>query len=160
MDIFFGSIYSWFLSLYGDNLSYYLWGYDPATEAYTNTNIYNHIGLITLAITLAIVLVYYYIINHARFCKWWSWLLTLIVNSFIALGVGYGIIHAKYINGIIPQELVEELDADGNVVAYLITDADCLGFGMANMFVAAMAFIILSFILKWWSSNAKHVPFL
>ena len=160
MNIFFGSIYSWFLSLFGQDLSFYLWGYDPTTKGYSNPNIYNHVGLATLTISLVLVIIFYYVINHPRYCKWWSWLPTLLLNSVIGLFVGFGMVHAKYANGEIPQDLMYRFDDSGNVIAYLITDANCWGFGIANMFVAAIFFIVLSFLLKWGSSNAKHVPFL
>ena len=55
-DIF-GQIYGWFQSLFGQDLSYYLWGYDPATEGYTNPNIYNHVGLIAIIVAMVLVLV-------------------------------------------------------------------------------------------------------
>lgn len=160
MADFLGQIYGWFQSLYGQDLSYYLWGYDPATGAYTNPNIYNHVGIIGIAVALVLVLVFYYIINHPRFCKWWSWLITLIVNGVIALFVGYGIVASKYVNGFIPQQLMYQYDEQGNVVAYLIGNQHCWGFGIANMIVCTMFFILFTFMFKWWSSNAKHVPFL
>lgn len=97
MENLLGQIYCWFQSFYGQDLSYYLWGYDPGTEAYTNPNIYNLVGLITLVGSLVLVVVFYYIINHPRLCKWWSWLITLGINAVIALFVGYGIVMSKYI---------------------------------------------------------------
>ena len=53
-------------------------------------------------------------------------------------------------------------DEDGNIIyeSLLIGTSNCWGFGIANIFVSIIFFIILTFILKWWSSNAKHVPFL
>lgn len=155
-----GQIYGWFQSLFGQDLSYYLWGYDPATEGYTNPNIYNQIGLLTIGISLILVVLFYYIVNHPRFCKWWSWLITLGVDAIVGLFVGYGIVASKYANGFIPQQLMYQFDQDGNIVAYLIGDSNCWGFGIANMIVSILCFILFSFILKWWSSNAKHVPFL
>ena len=160
MDTFFGSIYSWFLSLFGDDLSYYLWGYDPATTAYSNPNIYNLVGIITLAVSLVLVIVFYYIINHPRFCKWWSWLITLGINAIIGLFVGYGIVYTKFVNGFIPPQLMYQYDDQGNILAYLIGESNCWGFGIANMIVSLLFFIVFTFIFKWWSSNAKHVPFL
>ena len=160
MDNFFGSIYNWFRSFYGDSLNYYLWGYDPNTGDFTNPNINNHVGLATLVISLIIVLVFYYVINHPKFNKWWSWVITLITNSIINFGVGFGVVFSKYTNGLIPDNLVKQYDIDGNIIAYLITELDCIGFGVANIFASALFFFVLSFILKWWSSNAKHAPFL
>ena len=158
MEDFLGNFYGWFQSFYGQYLNYYLWGYDPATENYTNPNLYNFVGLITIAISFVIVFLFYYVLNHPRYCKWWSWLITLIVNSVIALFVGYGIVVSKYANGYIPDALMYQRDGDGNVVTVLIGDTNCWGFGFANMIVAAICFILFTFLLKWWSSSAKHVP--
>ena len=159
MENLLGQIYCWFQSLYGQELSYFLWGYNPAAEAYTNSNLYNLVGLTTFVISLIIVVVFYYIINHPRYCKWWSWLITLGVNSAVALFIGFGITVSKLINGFIPEGLVSYVDDNGDVVN-LIGQTNCWCFGIANLFVAAIFFIILSFMLKWWSSSAKHVPFL
>lgn len=159
MENLLGNIYCWFQSLYGQDLSYFLWGYDPAAGVYS-TNLYNLIGIVTIVITLVIVLAYYYILNHPRYCKWWSWLLTMLLNAAIALFVGYGIVISKYHNGFIPESLMCQKDADGNIVSYLIGESNCWGFGIANLFVSIMFFVLLSLMLKNWSSSAKHVPFL
>ena len=160
MENLLGHLYDYFFkSWYGQELSSFMWGYNPATEAYSNPNLYNLVGLITLVISLIIVVVFYYIINHPRYCKWWSWLLTLGVNSVIALFIGFGITHFHLLNGRIPEDLSLYVNENGTTI-YLINYIHCWGFGIANLFVAAVFFIILSFILKWWSSSAKHVPFL
>ena len=112
-----------------------------------------------IGISFVVVMFYYYILNHPRFCKWWSWLITLGVNSLIALFVGYGVVVNKYVNGYIHDSLMFQRDEDGNILAVLIGDGHCWGFGVANIFVAMIFFVVLSFLLKWWSGNAKHVPF-
>jgi len=160
MADFLGQIYGWFQSLFGQDLSYYLWGYDPATGGYSNPNIYNHIGIVAFVVSLVLVISFYYIINHPRYCKWWSWLITLGIDCTIGLFTGYGIVASKYVNGFIPQQLMYQFDSEGNISAYLIGYQNIWGFGIANLIVSGIFFILLSFILKWWSSNAKHVPFL
>ena len=158
MENLLGNIYCWFQSLYGQNLSYYLWGYNPSTGEYTNPNFYNHVGLITLVISLVLVVIFYYIINHPRLCRWWSWLITLGINGMIALFVGYGMVASRYTNGDIPDEFLYPQGSDNDII--INVPSDFWGFGMANIFVATMMFVILSFMLKWWSPGAKHVPFL
>ena len=59
-----------------------------------------------------------------------------------------------------PECRLYQFDNDGNVVAYLIGYQNCWGFGIANMIVATLFFILFTFMLKWWSTSAKHVPFL
>lgn len=159
MGNFFGSVYNWFRSLYGTDLYYFLWGYDPVAQQYINQNVYAITGWLTLGISFALVLVYYYVFNHPRFCKWWSWLITLIVNSVIALFAGFGIVYSKYSQGAIPQDLMYTFDDSGNIVAYKIVESNIWGFGLANFFIAAIVFVIFSAFFKWGSSNAKHIPF-
>lgn len=155
-----GQIYGWFQSLFGQELSYYLWGYDPATQGYTNPNIYNLVGIFAISISLIIVLAYYYIINHPSLCKWWSWLIVGIVNGLIGLFSGYGIVAEKYVKGFIPPQLMYQYDKDGNIVSNLIGYHNCWGFGIANAFFCLILFLLFTFCFKWWSSNAKHVPIL
>lgn len=158
MSDFFGTIYCWFQSLWCDNLNLYLWGYEPATQSYTGVNIYNIAGIITSVISLLIVLLYYYPLSHPRWSRWWSWLIALVVNGVLGLFVTYGISYSKYINGYIPQELLYEFDSEGNIVSYLISSLDCWGFGIAGFIVSTIFFIVFTFIFKWWSRDAKHVP--
>jgi len=160
MENLLGQIYCWFQSFFGQSLGYYLWGYDPSTETYADSNLYNLVGLVTFLITMAIVVGYYYVLNHPRYCTWWSWLIVLVVNSLIALFVGYGIVMKKYVDGYIHDSLINQRDEVGNIVRVLIGEIDCWGFGVANAFVAMIFFVVLSFTLKWWSSSAKHVPIL
>lgn len=162
MENILGTIYGWFKSFYNQELDYFLWGWNPNTpdNPYSNTNFYNHIGLITLVISVLLVILFYYIVNHPRFCKWWSWLLTMLSNGIIALLIGFGIVYNQWQAGNIPADLLAIYDENGQVVTWLITSTTCWGFGIANMFVAMIAFVLFSFMLKWWSSSAKHVPFL
>jgi hypothetical protein len=148
MEDFLGEIYDLFKSFYGEYLSYYLWGYDPITEAYTNPNIYNMVGLVTIIVSLIMVVLFYYIFSHPRLSKWWSWLITSGINALIALFVAYGVVETKRINGYIPDSLNE-----------MISGAECWGFGIANIFVSIILFILLSLMLKWGSKDAKFVPF-
>ena len=95
MENLFGNIYCIFESLFGSNLSLYLWGYNPDAESFTNPNIFNLVGLIIVSITLLIVLGYYYVFSHPKYSRWWSWLLVLLLNSGIALITGYWFVHSK-----------------------------------------------------------------
>ena len=128
MADFFYAIYEWF-------------------ESWTSNMLLNSgslplvLGITTFAITLATLVVFYYLINSTR---WWGrtpgWFITMGINSVIALFVGLG------------MALSERTSKD-------ITDIECWGLGFANMVVAMIAFVIFTFIVKWWSNNAKNVPF-
>lgn len=161
LELLLGNMYCWFKSLYSDNLSLYLWGFNPVTQAYDLPIRYNSIGLYTLIISLVIVLLYYYVIDHPRFCKWWSWLIMAIINSLVCLFVGYYCVLSDANAGKIPDELMYVRDETGEVIQQLIyIPGDCWGFGLSNAIMAFLFFLILSFLLHWWSRTAKYSPFI
>ena len=159
MDNLLGNIYCIFESLFGSNLSLYLWGYNPNTETFSNPNLFNLVGMITIAVSLVIVLGYYYVFSHPKYSRWWSWLLVLLLNSSIALIIGYGLVHSKYVHGFIPDSLLRQIDDEGNTIAMMLGDTNIFGFGVANFFVATGFYLLFTLLFKWWSHDAKHVPF-
>lgn len=157
MENLLGNMYCWFESFFGQNLGEHLWGFDG--ETYSLSNKFNTIGLIALCITLVIVLLYYYIINHPRFNKWWSWAIMLIANGVINLFVGYAIAIADYQEGNIADVLMYTRDENKEIIDTLISAGDCWGVGIANFFISSIFFVVLTLTLKWWSRNAKYSPF-
>lgn len=159
MGDFLGNIYSWFQSFYSANLNYYLWGYDPATQAYTNAILYGWpIGLVTLLFAVLVFVVFYYIIDHPR-TKKWHWVVVWLANGLFAFLFGGGYVMSDLDNGNIPDELVYQFDESGNIVSELITTTDCWGFGAANMCVSLIFFVLLTVLFKWWSKQNRHMPF-
>ncbi|MDR1169813.1 MAG: hypothetical protein LBK97_03160, partial [Prevotellaceae bacterium] len=73
-------IYRWFVSLFGPDLADYLAGGICREDGvvYEGSNLYIPIGIVALAIALVIFVVYYYIVNSARFNKWWHWLVVML----------------------------------------------------------------------------------
>jgi hypothetical protein len=160
-ELLLGNMYCWFKSFYPENLSLYLWGYNPASGVYDLELRYNSIGLYTLVISFAIMFVYYYVIAHPRFCKWWSWLIMALLNSVIALFVGYYCVLSDYNAGKIPDELMYVRNENGEVVQTLISiPSDCWSFGISNMIIAFIFFLVFSFLFHWWSRVAKYSPFI
>lgn len=162
------NIYSWFNSLYGNYLYQYLKGNDNNGN-FVGPNHFNTIGLIMIIASLLLVLIYYYVINHPRFNRWWHWGLMMIVNSVISLFVGFGYVYTKLNDGLIPAYFVYDKTttdpSTGNISAaqdaiQVITNETAWQLGIANAIIAIAFFIILSFILKWWSTNAKRSPIL
>lgn len=160
-ELLLGNMYCWFKSFYSDYLSQYLWGYNPVSGAYDLALRYNTIGLWALGISFAIMFVYYYVIDHPRFCKWWSWLIMALLNSVIALFVGYYCVLSDYNAGKIPDELMYLRDENGEVVQALISiPSECWSFGISNMIMAFIFFLVFSFLFHWWSRVAKYSPFI
>lgn len=51
------------------------------------------------------------------------------------------------------------LMTDGGEVAAQIGVHNIVCFGLTNAILATFAFIIFTFICKWWSTNCSHSPF-
>ena len=85
---FIGRIYCVFESLFGQQLGEYLWGYNCETDDYTNPVLFPRIALWTLLISVLIGVLYYYVINSARFHRWWSWLIMMCFNGVLCFFFG------------------------------------------------------------------------
>ena len=148
----FEMIYKWFKWLFGGNLERLLSGHMADEEGFAVETIaasqYFQVGMITLAITLLFVLLYYYIFNHPRFNRWWSWLIVLLLTGVINLLLGFWWT-IKYAS----EGRIDDIDAS------LVYSPDCWGFGFANFIISAMWFIVFSLAFKWWSRNCKYSPF-
>ena len=86
MGEFFGSIYCWFEEFFGLDLANYLWG---EASPQSQTNAFIGIGLTMLGISLGVVLIYYYAVNHPRLNNWWGWGIFLLINAVINFIVGW-----------------------------------------------------------------------
>jgi len=155
-----GRIYCMFESLFGRYMGEYLWGYNCNTQTYDGHNLFNSIGLITITVSLAFVLLYYYGINHTRFSQWWHWLIVLLLTGIINLLIAYGWTISDFKNGNIADCLMYLRNDEGSIISQIIYENDCLMFGFSNFFISIIFFIVFSFMFKWWSSNCKHSPFL
>ena len=153
MGEFFGSIYCWFEDFFGLDLANYLWGQTSST---VTTNQFIGIGFTMLAISLAMVLIYYYAVNHPRLNNWWSWSGFLVLNAVINFIVGWQWVLVDYRD----EESMFYIDPLTNLSRPLpISESNILCFGVSNMFLSIIAFIIFSFIVKWWSTNCSRAPF-
>lgn len=154
--MFFETIYRWFISFFGGDMADYLSGYvcesDTSEGGFLGRNQFTMYGFIALGIALAIVLIYYYVINHPRFVKWWSWMLMLLLVGVLNLIIGGAMTVGDLNAGEIGDCLLN--GENGGVYA-----SNCWMFGLANFFVSAIFFIIFSIGLKWWSTSGKRTPF-
>jgi len=157
-----GKIYVWFESLFGQNLAEYLWGYNCATQIYSGPNLFNVIGIISLAIALFFVLAYYYLplpfFNHPRYNRWWNWLIILFVAGIINFFIAYNWTINDFLDGTIGDCLMYTRDENGQIIAQLIFEKNCWLFGLTNFIVSSMFFIVGTSIFIWKSRNCKHSP--
>ncbi len=151
MGQLFGSIYCWLDEFFGLELANYLWGMSAPEQ---DSNMYIGIGLSMLCISFFVAICYYYIIDHPRLSNWKGWLIFLGVNAVINFIVGWQWVLKDFYAGLMVKEDV----ATGKMVDLPIYTDDILAFGVTNMINAIIAFILISFIIKWWSNNAPQAP--
>lgn len=152
MGEFFGSVYCWLEDFFGIELANYLWG---VSSPHAQINSFIGIGWTMLGITLAVVLIFYYVIDHPRLAYWWGWGIFLVINAVINFIVGWQWVLKDYNN-----DKMVTIDPATNLEMPLnIGESEILCFGISNMFLSIMAFAIFSFILKWWSRNCPNTPF-
>lgn len=151
----FAAIYELFIGFYGDNLATHMYGgYPCPTDGFLNQSLYTPIGIFMILSSLLIALIFYYAINHPRFNRWFHWLIILIINSGLNFFLAYYRTHIDLSTESICPELVKD-----PVSGFLyITEFNCIGFGFANSIVALFAFVIISFIIRWWSKNCSTCP--
>lgn len=152
MGEFFGSIYCWLEDFFGIELANYLWGQASPEQ---QTNMYIGIGLAMLGVSLVFVVLYYYLVNHPKLNNWWGWLIFLVVNAVINFVVGWQWVLKHYYDG----KMVKTDVATGELVHLSISQSEIATFGVVNMIDAILAFIIFSYLIKWWSTNCSKAPF-
>lgn len=152
MGDFFASIYCWLEEFFGLDLADYLWG---QTTLEQNSNMFIGIGLSMLLISLVIVIIFYYVLDHPKFSNWWGWILFLVVNALINFIVGWQWVLKDYYAG----KMVAENPATGEIEDLPITLSDISAFGVTNMIDSIIVFFLISYVIKWWSTNCSHAPF-
>lgn len=152
MDQFFGSIYCWLEDFFGLPLADYLWGVSSPRQT---SVMYIGIGLSMVVISFVLVVLYYYIVNHPRLNNWWGWTIFLGINAAINFVVGWQWVLKDYYDG-----LMVKLDpATGKEIDLDIFPSDITAFGVTNMINSMIAFLVFSYIIKWWSTNCSRAPF-
>lgn len=147
MGQFFGSMYCLFEEFFGLNLADYLWG---IASPLATTNMFIGIGLSMLGVSLFVVVLFYYIIDHPKLNNWWSWAIFLVVNAVANFFIGWQWVLRDYYDGKM---------VDDKSVALLIDESNILCFGVSNMILSVVAFALFSYIMKWWSRNVSKAPF-
>ena len=121
----------------------------------SQTNSFIGIGWSMFGISFAMVLIYYYVINHPQLNHWWGWIIFLVINGIINFIVGWQwVLKDSYDGKMITIDPATNLQMPLN-----IGESEIIYFGVSNMFISVIAFIVFSFILKWWSTNCSRAPF-
>lgn len=158
---FFETIYSWFHSFYNDTM------WDTVREIINDNDDLLFadslfiIGIITLVVSGLVAFAYYvWPINHPRFNAWKSWILMLIVAALLNFGVGIGCGYSR-VQSVNESDEACELILEDEVADLTdeITFSDYLGYGLSNIFVGSIFFIICCIPLTFYNGNARFSPF-
>ena len=119
---------------------YQFFYYDQFSDDIYSEELYSPLGLIAILGSLFFVCLFYYIINRPSFSRWYHWLLILVTNFIIQLVIGI----------YLPLTAFSALNLGYQNEYYI--------FGLMNAIIASLFFILMSFLLRWWSTNAKRTP--
>lgn len=112
----------------------------PQTRPIFWNEIFPTVGLVNLIISLVLMLIFYYLINHlmpvAFFKKAWHWAL------FMLLSAGLNFWYALYYCGV--------KDVEQNSYVW--------SFATVNAVYGALFYLIFSFALRRWSRGASTTP--
>lgn len=132
---------------YSRDLHQQLKGLSADCEGYTGNSLYQLTSIIMLAVSLVIMLNYYYgLFNNPRFTHRWVWLVNLVVACFITGGFAY-------------SRAVSYLPDERHCTDIHFTLLDCSLFAFTVMVYTAVICILLSLVIKWKSISNKKIPF-
>lgn len=132
-----GAIYSsLFENWYGVDLSDYIWGISSPVQ---DANLYANFGLWMLATTVLCGIVYYFVFDRYSLSHWWCWLIAMVVPMVFNFLYGYATLANQDNEGL----MIDEKQADLG-----FTSLDFVDFGLANMFMSMLVFIVFTIIVK------------
>jgi hypothetical protein len=138
------------LKLYSrqNGLGDHLKGMDKSCNLSAGQSIYSMVFLYLFVINTAIIVNYYYgIFNRIPFHRWIWWLLNVLVGAGILFVIGFSYTHNDLENKNYCSELA-------------IKTSDCFGFAWTAGIYSVAWSVVLSYIIKWWSTINKIVnPF-
>lgn len=126
---------------------YELWGFNylgPFSGLMFENDFYRMIFFYTLLTSLALPIVYYYVLDRPKTSKLWVWISTVCLSGVLAFIIAYITVENNlYSIDLIPQDFENEI----------------LIFSVTNLFLALLLTFMISIIIKWKSPNSSHVPF-
>lgn len=109
---------------------------DFSYEMY-NDGHYFVVSVITSLSAWSMAALFYYIINSVSFSRWYHWLITLLAASTLSTIVVYA-----YLDNALAEDFSSSL----------------VSFSVIEFVTAAILYLVVSFAIRWWSSNCRHTP--
>jgi hypothetical protein len=143
---FFALLYSWLVNWYGSDLDAFLCNPDKGMN-------YVILGLGTLIISFFVAFLYYVVFDKPKWAHWWCWIIALGINGFLNFWWGWQPVLQNYYDG--DMDVLNE--QTGKMVCY-VQEGNCFMFGVANMILAILLFVVFSVICRFFSTNVKYSP--
>lgn len=138
------------LNLYGQNLYHHLKGWDNVLQEYVEANDqFPTIWLTTVISSLLVFWVYYYVLNHPRFNKFWNWFITMVILFVGIFLYSRGLVLAD-IAGVSQHPIDPALN---------VSRDSALLFGVYNGVLSSLFFFFFSIVGRSGSRNVKNSPF-
>ena len=131
MNLFFSSLYcNLFEDLFGQDLAMYL---DCHIVFIQQGNMFVAAAFMMMCVSLFAIVAYYYVIDHPKLADFPGWLMFLCICVVANILLGW--------------LWVRDIGL-----------GCCSGFGITNGILSIPAFIIMSFLCKWYSHNCLRTP--
>lgn len=105
-----------------------------------NENLYPVAALTIVSVAWAVAALFYYAINSVSFSRWFHWLIMLAVAAVAAPVVIY----------CYSSAIFSEIGYDFS--------AQLSFFSFYCAVITSVVFAVVSFGIRWWSSNCRHTP--
>jgi len=144
MKDIFASIYELFISVYGDNLAGYLYGFCDDGDG----GMYSKIGLIMVIITALLCFFYYFFFTNSERYKLKYWVGFLVGAALLSGFFAFYLPYIDYDRGLVCAQ-------------YLYSFDNAVFFGIINSIYSALIFFALSVFLLRYIGNktARYTPF-
>lgn len=119
---------------------------DTFSDNMYEESLYLPIGLSMILIPMVFLTLYYYVVNSARFSKWWHWLLFVAIICAINFVISYSISYSGIV-AIYPDVIPEGL----GIYSFSLS--------LINAIYCFIVSFIWSMIIKWGSSQCRRTPF-
>jgi len=113
----------------------------PFSDDLYAEGLYSSLGICGVLISLFFAVLFYYIINRPSFSRWYHWLIILLINFAVAFTLGV----------VLPQTKFVALGIEYHSEYYV--------FSLFNALIGSLFYFVISFLIRWWSTNAKRTPF-
>lgn len=144
MNDIFASMYELFISVFGDNLAGYLYGFCDDGDG----GMYSKIGLLMVIITILFCASYYFIFTNSERYKLKYWIGFLAVAALLSGFFAFYLPYIDFDRGLVCAE-------------YLYSFNNVVFFGIINVIYSAILFFVLSIFLFRYIGNksARYTPF-